>query len=195
MVVDPQALPAAMQFLAPWNDGVHFYVPGRVIAPPDQATYQNLRNGGIAADTQLAPDSYTPVTPAQGSFVAPFTDASHQNWGRGGLAGVSAADAMLAKNDGKLDSSTKPAPTLSAVSATPMGAGSVRFFWTTDQQSIATIQFGPTTSYGSSFTAPAGQGAQSYIYGPLTLGVNHYKITIQSIWGTTAGTDQTVTVT
>jgi hypothetical protein len=44
-------------------------------------------------------------------------------------------------------------------------------------------------------TAPTGEGVQSYTYGPIVTGVTHYRITLTSVWGTTVGTDQTVTVT
>jgi hypothetical protein len=185
-------------FLARWNDGVLTYAPGRVVDttawPAGQ--YQNLRNGGVVGDTTAAADGQTPATPYRGTMVGAMTDSSGRKLVTGSAAGISVADATLARNDGKLDSATLPVPVLSAVSATALGGGSVRFAWTSDQVATAKIEWGPTTAYaGGSVTTPSGQGAQTYTYGVIATGITHYRITLTSAWGTTVGADNTVTVT
>jgi hypothetical protein len=192
---EQQALPAAIRLLAPVSYNGIPYAAGRVIAPPDQATYNVWRNEGKCADAGAADGVTLNQGTAAGSFIAPWNDASGRLYPPGMPATVSAADAAQARREGKLDSATLAAPALTAVSATPLGSGSVRFNWTSDQYASAKIEWGATTAYGSSVIAPTDKGAQSYIYGPITAGLTHYRITLTSAWGTTVGTDGTLTVT
>jgi hypothetical protein len=189
------ALPAAIRLLAPANNGPILYARGRVVAPWDQNSYTSLRFSGRAADAAAADGQVSNQGTAAGTFTAPWNDSSGRLYAAGSLATVSAADAALARLAGKLDSSVLPPPTVSAVSATAQGGGVVRFNWTTNQVCAVTIQFGPTTAYGTSFSPPAGTGAQTYLYGIIATGLTHYLVTVTSVWGTTAGTDATVTVT
>lgn len=195
--IEALALPSTVIFLAPWNDGVQYYAPGRIIACPAAATYFNLKTAGIIGDSTATADGQVPGTPLRGTIIGAMTDTSGRKLISGSAAGISVADAALAQNAGKLDSSVLPAPTLTAVSATALGGGSVRFNWTQSQMANAKIEWGPTTAYaGGSVTTPVyAAGAQTYIYGPIATGVTHYRITLTSVWGQTVGSDATVTVT
>jgi hypothetical protein len=194
---EAQALPAAVRITAPgvWYQGVPLAV-GRNVACPDATTYQIWRNEGKCHDVAAADGQTLNQGTAVGLFTAPWNDSSGRLYPAGMVATITAADAAVARREGKIDANTLPAPALSAVSATALGAGSVRFNWTSDQVTSAKIEWGPTTAYaGGTVTAPTGEGVQSYTYGPIVTGVTHYRITLTSVWGTTVGTDQTVTVT
>lgn len=185
-----------MLFLAPWGDGVRWYAAGRVIAPPDQATYNDLRNRGICADTAASPDGQTNASPLQGRMIAPYVDSANRILGPGSAAGISASDAVQAANKGVLDSYVGSAPAISAVSATALGSGSTRFNWTSNQTAYVTVQYGPTTGYGTTATSTVlPSGAQSFTVTGMPTGATHYLVTLVSIWGSTPDADKTVTVT
>lgn len=193
--VEPQALPAAIQILAPVSYNGIPYAAGRVIAPPDQATYTEWRQSGKAGETSLAADAQVlNQGTAVGSFTAPWSDSSGRLYPRGLPATITAGDAAVAKREGKVDSATLSAPALTAVSATG-GVASFTVNWTSDQYASAQIQFGPTTGYGTTVTAPVARGPQTYVVGPASAGTVHYRVVLTSVWGTTTGTDLTVVVT
>src|SRR5262245_52804063 len=80
-------------------------------------------------------------------------------------------------------------PVISGVTATPDGLGGVSFAWSTDVNSLGLIDYGLTTTYGSTATQATGAGTTSgtATASGLTVGtLYHYRVRAT---GTTAPND------
>lgn len=198
---EQQALPAAVQVVARkgWQVGQVKYAYGRVIAPPDQTSYDVGRKDGAIADTSLPVDNQTlNQGTAVGTFLAPWNDASGRLYAIGSLATISAADAAVARREGKIDNYVLPAPTISAQTFQAAGSKVVNITVKTDQLCDVIIDYGPTTGYGTTTprqTCPPGATGIVVTFTAAATGTLHYRTTVTSIWGTTVGSDQTGTVT
>jgi hypothetical protein len=194
-----QALPSAIQILSRVTYAGVAYARGRVIAPPDQATYDVWRREGKCADTTLPVDNMVlNQGTTVGSFTAFWNDSAGRLYPAGSSATIAAADAAVARREGKIDAAIGTAPAISAVAAAALGGGQGGFTFRVDQASSCQVQYGPTTAYGTNtpwVNVPANQTAQWIVASGMPLALTHYRVVAANMWGTTNGADLTFTPT
>lgn len=87
-------------------------------------------------------------------------------------------------------------PVISGIAADAPSRSTIRIRFTTDVTATSTIEYGPTTSYGTTFTDSGSSTAHSIPIGGLAGGVTyHYRINATNGGNTTTSADQTFDTT
>lgn len=102
----------------------------------------------------------------------------------------------LVRSDGGVPTDTTP-PTISSVTAAGMTGSGATITWSTNESSTGSVDYGATTSYGSSAPASTASGSQSVTLSGLTANTTyHFRVSATDAAGNTAqSADYTFTTT
>ncbi len=136
--------------------------------------------------------AFIDLTP--GSYVVTAAKSGYPNQQRNVNVGIGSVTGNMYVNDFVMGSGT-PAPTITAVSSSGVTTNAATVTWTTDQASSSWVEYGTTTSYGSSTNLNPGL-VTSHSQGitGLTPGITyHYRVTSANTNGSTTSGDYTFT--
>jgi len=111
--------------------------------------------------------------------------------------GLAMGEAVTLLNTGTPAPPDTTPPIISSVSTSSITATSATVAWTTDEPTTGTVEYGTTTSYGSSAPASTSATSQSVSLAILTANtLYHYRVTAMDAAGNrSVGTDKTFTTT
>ena len=162
-----------------WADGATVSITG-----PENRT-QRCDGTGFYAFIDLTP----------GTYVVTASKTGYPNASRSVTVEIGQVTGNMYVTDLVLGGT--PGPAISGVQASGVTTNSATITWTTDQAASSQVEYGPTTSYGSSTTVDTSQvTAHSVALTGLTPGtVYHYRVKSSNTNGDSVSTDYTFVTT